>query len=98
MQTSKLYDEELLTEMKLYISSFFFCRAPTVIVKVGPSLSYEIGVLSYASPNIMHGLSRNALFGVIAGKWTHTNDGLYSIPSNLIFFKIEILIPKYLNT
>lgn len=42
-------------------------EAPTVIVKVGQSLTYEIGVLSYASPNLMHGLGKNALFAVIAG-------------------------------
>lgn len=42
-------------------------EAPAVIVKIGQSLTYEIGVLSYASPNLMHGLGKNALVAVIAG-------------------------------
>lgn len=49
-----------------YKFSFSF-RAPTVSVTVGNVLTYEIGVLSYASPNLMHGLSRHAWIGVIAG-------------------------------
>lgn len=54
---------------------FFVClslslsipRAPVVTVKVGNSKPFVIGVLSYSTPNLMHGLSRNALAGVIAG-------------------------------
>lgn len=41
-------------------------RVPAVIVKVGQSLTYEIGVLSYASPTLMQGLGKNALVAVIA--------------------------------
>lgn len=39
---------------------------PEVIVRIGQSLVYRIGVLSYASPNLMHDLGKNALFGVLA--------------------------------
>ncbi|KAM7341328.1 plexin A [Cochliomyia hominivorax] len=39
---------------------------PEVIVRVGRSLKYKIGVLSYASPNIIHGLGKNAFAVVIA--------------------------------
>ncbi|XP_054746803.1 plexin-A2 isoform X1 [Anastrepha obliqua] len=34
---------------------------PEVIVRVGQSLEYRIGVLSYASPNLIHDLSKNVL-------------------------------------
>lgn len=47
---------------------FIYYRAPTVIVRVGRSLEYQIGKLSYASPNLMHGLSPNAMAGVIGCK------------------------------
>lgn len=40
-------------------------EAPTVIVRVGSSLHYTIGKLSYASPNLIHGLSPNAMAAVI---------------------------------
>uniref|UniRef100_A0A1A9VAI8 Sema domain-containing protein n=1 Tax=Glossina austeni TaxID=7395 RepID=A0A1A9VAI8_GLOAU len=40
---------------------------PEVIVRIGRSLEYRIGVLSYASPNLMHDLGKNAFFVVIAG-------------------------------
>lgn len=42
-------------------------ETPYVVVTVGESLIYQIGILSYASPTLMHGFSRNALFGVVAG-------------------------------
>ncbi|XP_055858315.1 plexin-A4 isoform X1 [Episyrphus balteatus] len=42
-------------------------EVPEVVVKIGQSLEYRIGVLSYASPNIMHGLGKNVMFGVIVG-------------------------------
>lgn len=42
-------------------------EVPDVVVKIGTSLEYRIGVLSYASPNIMHGLGKNVMFGVIVG-------------------------------
>ncbi|XP_055922335.1 plexin-A4 isoform X2 [Eupeodes corollae] len=42
-------------------------EGPEVVVKIGQSLEYRIGVLSYASPNIMHGLGKNVMFGVIVG-------------------------------
>lgn len=42
-------------------------ETPYVIVTVGDQLIYNIGILSYASPTLMHGFSRNALFGVVAG-------------------------------
>ncbi|XP_055388312.1 plexin-A4 [Condylostylus longicornis] len=40
---------------------------PSVVVKIGPNLSYVIGKLSYASPNLIHGIGKNALVGVITG-------------------------------
>lgn len=44
-------------------------EVPAVIVKVGhtQALTYEIGILSYVSPNIMHSLSKNVLVAVVAG-------------------------------
>lgn len=36
-------------------------------MSVGKSKKFVIGVLSYSPPNLMHGLSRNALVGVFAG-------------------------------
>lgn len=38
------------------------------MVRVGQSLSFDIGVLSYASPTFMHGLSKNAMVGGVASK------------------------------
>lgn len=37
------------------------------MVKVGHSLRFDIGVLSYASPTLINGLSRNAIFGGSVG-------------------------------
>lgn len=42
-------------------------RSPRVMVKVGQSLRFDIGVLSYASPTLINGLSRNAIFGGSVG-------------------------------
>lgn len=42
-------------------------RTPWVTVTVGRKLEYRIGKLSFAQPNLMHGFSKNALAGVIAG-------------------------------
>lgn len=52
----------------LKFSIFFFHRNPKVIVKVGQSLAFDIGVLSYASPTFMHGLSKNAMVGGVASE------------------------------
>lgn len=46
----------------------FSYRNPKVIVKVGQSLAFDIGVLSYASPTFMHGLSKNAMVGGVASE------------------------------
>ncbi|XP_067613977.1 plexin-A2 isoform X3 [Eurosta solidaginis] len=40
---------------------------PEVIVHVGQSLEYRIGILSYASPNMMHDLSKNVLLFIGGG-------------------------------
>ncbi|XP_049316006.1 plexin-A2 [Bactrocera dorsalis] len=40
---------------------------PEVIVRIGHSLQYRIGILSYASPNLMHDLSKNVQLGIGAG-------------------------------
>lgn len=40
---------------------------PEVVVRIGRSLEYRIGVLSYASPNIMDDLGKNAFVVVVSG-------------------------------
>lgn len=45
------------------------CRNPKVTVKVGQSLAFDIGVLSYASPTFMHGLGKNAMVGGVASEY-----------------------------
>lgn len=57
-------------QLELIMLFPFNFRAPEVVVKVGSgpeALNYKIGILSYASPALMQGLSRNALFGASAG-------------------------------
>uniref|UniRef100_W4VRI5 Putative plexins functional semaphorin receptor n=1 Tax=Corethrella appendiculata TaxID=1370023 RepID=W4VRI5_9DIPT len=42
-------------------------KQPQVIVKVGHSLMYKIGVLSYASQNLINDLSNNAIIAAVIG-------------------------------
>lgn len=51
-------------------------------VKVGQSLAFDIGVLSYASPTFMHGLGKNAMVGGVASE--------YLLHIFIVFFKKTI--------
>lgn len=79
----------------LSVSCLINYRNPKVTVKIGQSLMFDIGVLSYASPSIMHGLGKNAMFGGVASEYYFSFGIISSISlHNLNLFYITVLSEK----